>query len=309
MKTSTVHTTATLAMDGFFVPAGASRKARFGKKPERKIFKIKRVQLKFISTSFLQRMRNSNRKPVLRRALTGFVFVSGLLIHVHSEACGCGMDIAYKVQPGDTPIKLASYYKGLSWQKILDVNKDKLNKNGQLVAGTIITLPPDEEFKVKGGNYITQHQVNPDSLHIPVSQKTAVQSPVSPVKQQQVQQPIANTVNVTKKPIRDVSIKKGETVSELALFYNATLQDIAAANPGLNLNKVRANQIIQIPSDVTVVVAVCLGAGDDSVAFSPLQGGNTLELLPSRRGIDYTNEYYNKIVEISYKGNLLIGIK
>lgn len=301
--------TATLTIDSFFVPAGTSRKVKFGKKPKRKIFKTKGAQVKFISTSFLQRIKNSNRKPVLRRALTGFVFVSGLLVHTHSEACGCGMDIAYKVQPGDSPIKLASYYKDLSWQKILDVNKDKLNKNGQLVAGTIITLPPDEEFKVKGNNYITQHQVDPDSLHIPVSQKTAAHSPVSPVKQQQVQQTTATTVSSAKKPIRDVRIKKGETVSELARFYNATLQDIAAANPGLNLNKVRANQIIKIPSDVTVVTAICLGAGDDSVAFSPLQGGQTLELIPSRRGIDYTNEYYNEIVEISYTGHMLVGIK
>jgi LysM repeat protein len=127
--------------------------------------------------------------------------------------------------------------------------------------------------------------------------------------QQQAQQPIASPVNATKKTILDVSIKKGETVSELASFYNATLQDIAAANPGLNLNKVRANQIIKIPSDVTVVVAICLGAGDNAVAFSPLNGGETLELIPSRQGIDYTNEYYNKIVEISYTGDTLIGIR
>lgn len=297
MNTSTIHTPATLTTDGFFVPAGASRKARFGKKPKRKAFKLKKgIQLKFISTSFLQRMKNSNRKPVLRRALTGFVFVSGLLVHAHSEACECGMDIAYKVQLGDSPSKLASYYQELSWQRILDVNQDKLNKKGQLVAGTVITLPPAEELKVTESNYITQHQVNPDSLYIPASQETAVT-------------PTASPVNVTTKTILDVSIKKGETVSELAAFYNATLQDIADANPGLNLNKVRANQIIKIPSDVTVAVAICLGAGDDVVAFSPLNGGDTLELIPSRQGIDYTNEYFNKIVEISYADNVLIGIR
>jgi hypothetical protein len=57
MQTSTIQATATLTMDGFFVPAGASRKARFGKKPKRRTFKIKGIQLKFISTSFLQRIR------------------------------------------------------------------------------------------------------------------------------------------------------------------------------------------------------------------------------------------------------------
>ncbi|MFP3125283.1 LysM domain-containing protein [Ectobacillus funiculus] len=309
MQTSTIHTTTTLTKDGFFVPAGASRKARFGKKPKRRIFKLEGIQLKFISTGFLQRMKSSNKKPVLRRALTGFVFVSGLLVYTHSEACECGMDIAYQVQPGDSPSKLASYYQELSWQRVLDVNQDKLNKKGQLVAGTVITLPPAEKLKVNGSNYITQHQVDPDSLYIPASQEPAVTPTASPMIQQQAQQPIASPVNATKKTILDVSIKKGETVSELAAFYNATLQDIAAANPGLNLNKVRANQIIKIPSDVTVVVAICLGAGDDTVAFSPLNGGETLELIPSRQGIDYTNEYYNKIVEISYTGDTLIGIR
>ncbi len=47
-------------------------------------------------------------------------------------------------------------------------------------------------------------------------------------------------------------IAKGDTLSKIALQYDLRWQDIAAVNPGLDANKLRLNQTIQLPGVVDV---------------------------------------------------------
>ena len=46
------------------------------------------------------------------------------------------------------------------------------------------------------------------------------------------------------------TIKKGDTVSQVAVRYGLRWQDVAAVNSGLNINKVRVGQVIRLPGSI-----------------------------------------------------------
>jgi LysM repeat protein len=46
---------------------------------------------------------------------------------------------------------------------------------------------------------------------------------------------------------RPHTVQRGETISKIANTYDVTLVQIAAINPGLDLNKIKAGQVIKIP--------------------------------------------------------------
>lgn len=46
------------------------------------------------------------------------------------------------------------------------------------------------------------------------------------------------------------TIKKGDTISHVAVRYGLRWQDVAAVNPGVNINKIRVGQVIRLPGSI-----------------------------------------------------------
>src|SRR5881392_3420722 len=55
-------------------------------------------------------------------------------------------------------------------------------------------------------------------------------------------------------PIRAYRIKAGDTLWKLSQEFNSSLPLIHAANPGTNLPPLRINQVINIPSTITLKI-------------------------------------------------------
>ena len=64
------------------------------------------------------------------------------------------------------------------------------------------------------------------------------------------------------------TIKKNDTISHIALRYGLRWQDIAAVNPGLNVNKIRVGQVIRLPGSVDLSKARTVKSSHSSSSSS-----------------------------------------
>lgn len=91
------------------------------------------------------------------------------------------------------------------------------------------------------------------------------------------------------------TVKKGDTISTIAYRYKLRWQDVAAVNPGLNVNRVQVGQTIQLPGQVDVarpLRAVTARAGVARAAKPVAAGqtytvksGDSLSTIAQRHGV------------------------
>jgi LysM repeat protein len=91
------------------------------------------------------------------------------------------------------------------------------------------------------------------------------------------------------------TVKKGDTVSAIAYRYKLRWQDVAAVNPGLNVNRVQVGQTIALPGQVDIArplrAAPVRGGGASAVKpvaggqVYTVQAGDSLSVIAHRHGV------------------------
>ncbi|MGI9035199.1 MAG: LysM peptidoglycan-binding domain-containing protein [Pyrinomonadaceae bacterium] len=65
-----------------------------------------------------------------------------LVLNIDAPSGSAGGGNTYTVQSGDTLSKIGSHY-GVSWQKIYDANRDKLDNPDKIFPGQELTIPSE----------------------------------------------------------------------------------------------------------------------------------------------------------------------
>jgi len=91
------------------------------------------------------------------------------------------------------------------------------------------------------------------------------------------------------------TVGKGDTLTVIAQQYGLRWQDVAAVNPGLNPNKLRIGQVIQLPGQVNVAdkkpvarhaaVAAAAPAAAGKVVSYTVQKGDSISVIAQRFGV------------------------
>jgi len=128
----------------------------------------------------------------------------------------------YVVEKGDTLGDISERFYGTSryWKLIFEANRDLLSNPDRLVVGMELTIPPLPEETTE----VAKKEEAPTTL----SQETTV---------------------TDEEVIRHI-VERGETLTSISEFYfgdGNAWKKIAAANPGLDPNRIKPGQVIIIP--------------------------------------------------------------
>lgn len=157
---------------------------------------------------------------------------SGAPVAVQAQGgYGYGYPTTYVVQPGDTLFSIASRYN-VSLSELATING--LYDVNQVYVGQVLRMPSP----LPGTGNPTPPQQPPV---------------VYPYYPPQPYYPPGTTVT-TVTTYRRYVVRKGDTLSAVAVCYNTTVAALVAANPGINPNYIYYGQVLNIATVRTTVV-------------------------------------------------------
>lgn len=105
------------------------------------------------------------------------------------------------------------------------------------------------------------------------------------LKEQGLVDDVATSVKTTKTAVpagyTAYTVKKGESLSKIAYRYGLRWQDVAAANPGLNPNKLKEGQVISLPGTVDTSKAVARPASSSKKTAAATPAGANVYTVQS----------------------------
>lgn len=97
-------------------------------------------------------------------------------------------------------------------------------------------------------------------------------------------------------------VRAGDTLGNIAFFYNTSVSDIIAANPGINSNQLRVGQQLCIPLKAQIYPACpttnyyVVTEGDTMESIASYFGISPQQLLYSNYGIDPNDLYKDQVL-------------
>jgi len=200
-------------------------------------------------------------------------FEESLEVNPHSAAAHFELAWLYDEKEPDPAAAIYHYQEYLKFDPSADnadIIKQRIYSCKQQLAADVLPLPGEPAAqaqleKLAGQNRQLQDEVDKWRAYY-ASQMAAVKTNSSPaqnnfVPQREVNpiptQPVQNTSEQTRVAKHSVNsttasrthtVARGETAMSLTRKFGVKLNDLQAANPGVNLSRIRVGQVLNIPS-------------------------------------------------------------